>query len=250
MTNPRIPILAPPRGERARLEALLSDIWSRDILPFPGMTGRSRSEHLVRSSASTMMRKLSVASIASSFAKRSNSVASISKLVVDDDTGEKQESMHHGHSSKLCKAESTNVEHGPDDEIDETTKARLPKIDDDIEVTSTVSAPATPMLNPAKIFVHADPMGQLRLGRGQIPGDTFPSRPTVLRTASGNNLPRIRGAPIASKRSPCPSERDGRDHQDRAPKAPKLSHKASMRWGKVGALNREDLVQGIRSFFR
>ncbi|OTA04214.1 hypothetical protein A9Z42_0047820 [Trichoderma parareesei] len=74
-TTTRIPVLAPPRGERARLEALLSDVWTREILPFPGMSMRSRSENLVRSSASTVMRKLSVASFASSFAKKSTAPA-------------------------------------------------------------------------------------------------------------------------------------------------------------------------------
>ncbi|EXF86532.1 RhoGEF domain-containing protein [Colletotrichum fioriniae PJ7] len=249
-TNPRIPILAPPRGERARLEALMSDIWSRDILPFPGMTGRSRSEHLVRSSASTMMRKLSVASIASSFAKRSNSVASMGKLVPDENVAEKQENAHHGHASKLCREERSNIEHGLNDEASETRKTPLPKIDDDVEVISTVSAPATPMLNPAKILVHADPVEQLRLEH-IYSGDAYTSRPSILRTASGNNLPRVRRDQITDRKSPCPSEKSiYREHQHRAPKGPKLSHKASMRWGKVGTLNRDDLVQGIRSFFR
>lgn len=72
-TTTRIPVLAPPRGERARLEALLSDVWSREVLPFPRMTVKSRGENLVRSSASTVIRKLSVASFASSFTKRSAS---------------------------------------------------------------------------------------------------------------------------------------------------------------------------------
>ncbi|KAL7927474.1 hypothetical protein ACQKWADRAFT_4522 [Trichoderma austrokoningii] len=72
-TTARIPVLAPPRGERARLEALLSDVWSREVLPFPSMTVKSRGENLVRSSASTVIRKLSVASFASSFTKRSAS---------------------------------------------------------------------------------------------------------------------------------------------------------------------------------
>ncbi|KAH0498836.1 hypothetical protein TgHK011_006066 [Trichoderma gracile] len=71
----RIPVLAPPRGERARLEALLSDVWTRESLPFPGMSMKSRSENLVRSSASTVIRKLSVASFANSFAKRSTASA-------------------------------------------------------------------------------------------------------------------------------------------------------------------------------
>lgn len=69
-TKSRMSFLAPPRSERARLEAILADVWSREILPFPGMGSRSRSERLVRTSASTVIRKLSVASIANSFAKR------------------------------------------------------------------------------------------------------------------------------------------------------------------------------------
>ncbi|KAH8905506.1 Dbl homology domain-containing protein [Coniochaeta sp. PMI_546] len=72
-TNNRIPVLAPPHGERAKLEALLSDVWTRDVLPFPGITARSRSEYLVKASASSMMRKLSVASITGSFGRRSHS---------------------------------------------------------------------------------------------------------------------------------------------------------------------------------
>lgn len=73
-TNVRLPVLAPARSERARLENLLADVWSRDILPFPGITGRGRSEHLMRASASSVMRKLSVASITSSFSKKSGSL--------------------------------------------------------------------------------------------------------------------------------------------------------------------------------
>lgn len=69
----RVPVLAPPRSERARIESLLSDVWSHDRLPCPGMTARSRPDYLVRSSASTVMRRLSVASIASSLSKRSGS---------------------------------------------------------------------------------------------------------------------------------------------------------------------------------
>ena len=75
MTN-RVPILAPARSERIRLETLLSDVWTRDVLPFPGMSSRARSEHIVRASASSMMRKLSVASITQNF-KRSTSTTSL-----------------------------------------------------------------------------------------------------------------------------------------------------------------------------
>lgn len=84
LTTNRIPVLAPPRGDRIRLETLLSDVWSRDILPFPSMTGRARNEHPVRVSASSMMRKLSVASIASNFTRRSASIASLQKASEED----------------------------------------------------------------------------------------------------------------------------------------------------------------------
>ncbi|KAK6587176.1 hypothetical protein PZA11_000466 [Diplocarpon coronariae] len=87
MTN-RIPVIAPARADRIRLEALLADVWSREILPYPGMTNRARSEHLVRASASSMMRKLSVASIASNFTKRSGSLASLHMTAEDDESGE------------------------------------------------------------------------------------------------------------------------------------------------------------------
>ncbi|KAK4251910.1 hypothetical protein C7999DRAFT_37281 [Corynascus novoguineensis] len=76
-TNSRIPVVAPARAERARLEAMLADVWTRDVLPFPGITARSRSEHLVRASASSMMRKLSAVSIGGSFTRRSASLASL-----------------------------------------------------------------------------------------------------------------------------------------------------------------------------
>ncbi|KAF2458254.1 hypothetical protein BDY21DRAFT_284534 [Lineolata rhizophorae] len=72
MTTNTIPTLAPRRGERVRLENALADVWTRDILPFPGM-GQRRPENPIRASANSVMRKLSMASLASNFSKRSNS---------------------------------------------------------------------------------------------------------------------------------------------------------------------------------
>lgn len=76
LANNRIPVLAPKRSDRVRLEHALSDVWTRDLLPYPGM-GAVRGDHLIRASASSMMRKLSMASLTSSFAKRSVSHASL-----------------------------------------------------------------------------------------------------------------------------------------------------------------------------
>ena len=91
-TNSRTPVLAPARAERARLEALLADVWTRDVLPFPGITARSRSEHLVRASASSMMRKLSAVSITGSFTRRSASLASLQLQKEKDDEGARRAS--------------------------------------------------------------------------------------------------------------------------------------------------------------
>ncbi|KAF1988659.1 hypothetical protein K402DRAFT_402830 [Aulographum hederae CBS 113979] len=77
MSYGHIPTLAPRRAERIRLEASISDVWTRDSLPFPGMASR-RPENPIRASANSVMRKLSMASIASNFSKRSTSYTSLS----------------------------------------------------------------------------------------------------------------------------------------------------------------------------
>lgn len=51
-------ILAPDRVERNRLEGILEPVWTKDVLPYPGMSPR-RSSAFIRSSTRTVMRKLS-----------------------------------------------------------------------------------------------------------------------------------------------------------------------------------------------
>lgn len=70
----RVPILTPRRSDKIHLEDLLSDVWTRDVIPYPSTSSR-RGENL-KASASSMMRKLSMASITSGFTKRSLSHAS------------------------------------------------------------------------------------------------------------------------------------------------------------------------------
>ncbi|RKL12749.1 hypothetical protein BFJ68_g7540 [Fusarium oxysporum] len=82
-TKVRTPVLVPSRSERARLEVLLSDVWSQDVLPLPSMTNISRNEQMIRRSASTVMRKLSV----SSMTKRSGS---LSRRMIEDPSSEDQ----------------------------------------------------------------------------------------------------------------------------------------------------------------
>lgn len=73
LTTHRVTILAPKRSERIRLEQSLADVWTRDTLPFPGMS-LTRGGNIIRASAGSLARKFSLASIHSPFTKRSTSL--------------------------------------------------------------------------------------------------------------------------------------------------------------------------------
>ncbi|GAB7355167.1 hypothetical protein MBLNU459_g5734t2 [Dothideomycetes sp. NU459] len=76
MTPSHVPILAPLRNKRIKLELALADVWTKDVIPYPGM-GSRRAEHLIRDTANDLIRKLSMVSITSNFSKRSMSYASV-----------------------------------------------------------------------------------------------------------------------------------------------------------------------------
>lgn len=78
MTTNRIVVLAPKRSERARLETMLGDVWTKDKLPYPGMIA-SRGGQIIRASAGSLVRKLSLASIHAPFSRRSASLTVSSK---------------------------------------------------------------------------------------------------------------------------------------------------------------------------
>lgn len=82
LSTNRIPVLAPKRVDRIRMEYDLSKVWTRETLPYPGMGG-NRGENLIRVSTS-MMRRLSRASITSGFSKRSASFNSLTNSKFDD----------------------------------------------------------------------------------------------------------------------------------------------------------------------
>ncbi|KAF2483224.1 hypothetical protein BDY17DRAFT_250617 [Neohortaea acidophila] len=77
-TPSHVQTLAPGRADRVRLESILCDVWTKDLLPYPGMQPR-RSDP-IRASANHVIRKFSMASITSNFSssKRSASYTSIS----------------------------------------------------------------------------------------------------------------------------------------------------------------------------
>ncbi|KAF2627569.1 hypothetical protein BU25DRAFT_392740 [Macroventuria anomochaeta] len=95
LSSNHIPTLAPRRAERIRLETALEEVWTKDILPFPGMSNR-RVENQIRASANSVMRKLSMASIASNFSRRSPSFSSMSNTRSEDSYGSRAHRVSQG----------------------------------------------------------------------------------------------------------------------------------------------------------
>lgn len=77
LSTSHIPVLSPKRNDRARLETALYDIWTKELLPYPGLPYR-RSESAMRVLPHAVMRKISMGSITSTFSKRSASYSTTS----------------------------------------------------------------------------------------------------------------------------------------------------------------------------
>lgn len=247
-TNSRVPILAPSRGERARLEALLGDVWSREILPFPGMTTRSRSEHLVRTSASSVMRKLSVASITSSFNKRSASVTQKAKA---DDGAErtelpkrlkgKDEPTHgDGAASVAITADEDSVDR---DTMRRTKRPRtaeasrhtLAKTEaSEVEVKEVCGTICQLRSTEAASTKEADEAEMGEAGLLKIP---------ILRTASPNGL----RMSVSSMSEKSPRGSMEKENTCRSPHGKGRGHG---RWARVGMTKSEGRGHGFRSLFR
>lgn len=103
----RITVLSPKRAERISMEQFLEGVWTRDVLPYPGMIYR-RGDFLIRASASSMMRKLSRASKTSNVSKRSASQTSIANLTTSrlDLTEDEMEEAFNGEKVNNRREES------------------------------------------------------------------------------------------------------------------------------------------------
>ncbi|KAI0846817.1 Dbl homology domain-containing protein [Daldinia vernicosa] len=248
-TNSRIPVLTPSRGERARLEALLADVWSRKVLPFPGITYRSKSEHLVRSSASTVMRKLSVASITNSFTKRSTSATSVPK-------SSEEELPHYNGSvdnlarlngdkpkSRLLRVSTT----------DGDIKPRLPMIRDEIEhfsnpnpdISSTIDAciqPGTLKLEPLKLDLDWLEDG--------MSAHTLRSSPSSRHTRRDSRQTTLSAGSSPSSIGDEETIYHGLGAKHRLHETLTNIRPTNNKWARVGAINRGLVASGIRSFFR
>ncbi|KAK3984694.1 hypothetical protein QBC44DRAFT_345861 [Cladorrhinum sp. PSN332] len=243
-TNARVPVLAPSRGERARLEALLSDVWTRDILPFPGITARSRSEHLVRSSASSVMRKLSVVGIASSFTKRSASLASLQQKSATEDEASRVK-------------ECTQIASAVREQSEDASVSLLSVIPDEGERRSLLMCSSSHELGSAATRRDkTDGTGPLTAGSNRD-GASRPCTPVMVLQSSEINSrqPSLQKSNISEASSTREPEKENRYSSPGTGRAstrsqPQTSHKLSTKQAWVGALHREAVVQSIRSLFR
>ena len=78
-TSSRTPVLSPRRIDRVRVEQEATKVWTKDLIPYPGMSTAAK-----RVSATSVIRKFSKTNITSSFSKRSVSHASTYKTKLED----------------------------------------------------------------------------------------------------------------------------------------------------------------------
>jgi hypothetical protein len=196
------------------------------------MTGRTRSEHLVRSSASSMMRKLSVASITSNFSKRSASFTSLASVHRPTDERHEDDAAKTpyagGWESIVRRTSST-------DASEDATTSRLSVIQDE---NSPLDEKNQDFANSAKAESPVSTLKRLatlRMKRSWQPDGSRMITPP-LRTSSANSMKRTRTPPVIE--SPC----EGNENNQ-----PQLKH--SM-WAKATALNRSTYGEGFKGFLR
>jgi len=246
LTTKRIPVLAPSRADRIRLEALLLDVWTKEILPFPGMTGRARSEHLVRVSASSMMRKLSVASIASNFTKRSGSIASLHRTAEDDESGDMDLL-----NATPARTEYHSSETSQYKELDDPIRSRLSVIQDEKENIQQKDFFERPRaLTPG---TNGSPASTLRrLAALKVTSSWAPDGQRIItpppRTSSANSVSQSRITPLSTVTDLAIAGGENMPQVQSAQEAPTSQKQGKKVKGM--AMSRAVVAEGIRNLFR
>lgn len=133
LVGSRVITLAPIRADRQRMEHSLADVWTRDLLPYPGMSPH-RGEHLIRSSASMMMRKLSRAGKSNSLNKRSTSSTTVPDNrtnAISNDNGPAVELDQHELSTHYSQSYRRSLSRIEDESI-----RTLPSVDSPVQRSS------------------------------------------------------------------------------------------------------------------
>lgn len=189
------------------------------------MTARARNEHLIRTSAHSVMRKLSVTSITSTFTKRSASLASIPRGGSDEESGGEEDiSILTAPPLTPCETAPAAVEMPLEDCF--ASKSRLSIINDDYAeyVTAPPTLRAHSLVDPGSTIDTADKFRNPRVRRRitkkpslrQLddftcqssasllaipPSPSAPAAPSALRARSVNDTPLKRQASLLSRKS-------------------------------------------------
>ncbi|CAM1507258.1 Fc.00g068990.m01.CDS01 [Cosmosporella sp. VM-42] len=239
-TTPRTPILTPPRSQRVRIENLTADIWSREILPFPGMPTRARSEHLVLVSASTMMRKLSVRSIGNSKGKRSSDAMHRTRSNEEEGITE-EPAPSTGNSGDDCidcgeSRQLDTIQDTKDLETLEATDGDIYEKDSSVRELELVDvSEVAQKLDLVDILVERD--------EEKLSMEEETNR-AVLRSSTTNSLRRSASG-ISEKSVPLPGDKENtyRSTSD-------VTRSYSLRWARNGSLRSDGKSHGFRSLFR
>jgi hypothetical protein len=191
-----------------------------------------------------MMRKLSVASIASNFTKRSGSIASLHRAAEEDALAEAE-----SHKTSP-RAEHTSSESVPP-EIDEMTRSRLSVIHDEKENNPQDSFENLPNM---KFGPNGSPVGTMRrLATLKVKkswahdGQRIITPP--LRTSSANSVNQNRTVTPLSTVTDMVMEEKENVLQTKPVEVTNTPQK-ERKWGKGPGRNRSVVAEGIRNFFR
>ena len=200
LSTNRIPVLAPKRIDRMRMEHDLAKVWTKELLPYPGMGG-NRGEHLFRASASSMMRKLSRASIASGFTKRSASLGSLTTSRFGDlqkSTNEIQDEVYDSVTGTITSREPNSLWPDPNrmlDKIDSIGRGSLRQVVPPERTSSRNGARSSKGLKGAKISSHEEDgnrgsVGQTNTGEKTL-RNRWSSPISLIRTISTEKMKNI-----------------------------------------------------------
>ncbi|MCJ1280970.1 hypothetical protein MMC26_000288 [Xylographa opegraphella] len=170
LSTNRIPVLAPKRLERMRMEHDLAKVWTKELLPYPGMGG-NRGEHLFRTSASSMMRKLSRASLASGFTKRSASLGSLTTIKfggLQESTQEFEDEVYDSVTGAILRAEARDSQSESNrmvDRIDSIGRGSLRQVIPPERTSSRNRARSSKGSKEAKLSSEGEDRDRFTMGR-------------------------------------------------------------------------------------
>ena len=181
LSTNRIPVLAPKRLDRMRMEHDLAKVWTKELLPYPGMGG-NRGEHLFRASASSMMRKFSRASLASGFTKRSASLGSVTTSKfggLQESTQEFEDEVYDSVTGAIFPAESRGLQSDSNrmlDKIDSIGRGSLRQVVPPDRTSSRNGARSSKGSKGAKLSSEEDDRDRSTTGQAGTEGKTLRNR--------------------------------------------------------------------------